>query len=63
MSLRHPIRAWMVSALLLPPLLTPLPVKAGPPRLETPGLIAQASQGGKQQMPAEVLQWRQQIQT
>ena len=64
MSLRHPFRAWMVSALLVPPLLTPLPaVQAGPLEAETPRLLAQASQGGSPQVPAQVLQWRQQIET
>ena len=64
MSLSYPIRAWIVSALLVPPLLTPLlPVQAAPSGPETPRVPAQASQGGSPQIPAQVLQWRQQIET
>ena len=63
MSLRDPIREWMVSALLVPPLLTPLPVQAGLLEAQTPRLLAQASPGGSPQVPAQVQQWRQQILT
>ena len=59
MSLRDPIREWMVSALLVPPLLTPLPVQAGLLEAQTPRLLAQASPGGSPQVPAQVQQWRQ----
>jgi tetratricopeptide (TPR) repeat protein len=64
MSLRYPIGALVVGALLVPSLLKPLlPVQAGPPGPETPRLITQGNLGGSPQEPAEVLQWRQHIET
>ena len=52
----------MASALLVPPLLTPLlPVQAGPLEAETLRLIAQAGPAGSSQVPSQVQQWRQQI--
>jgi CHAT domain-containing protein/Tfp pilus assembly protein PilF len=64
MSPRFPTCAWLVGALVLPPLLPPPPaVQAGLLGTQTPRLIAQTSPGGSPQVPAQVLQWRQQIQS